>query len=56
MLAIEEIDLVAQLVGRVLEPVHLLFQLVALGSDASELIALRIYARFGALRALGERA
>jgi hypothetical protein len=50
VLFVQKIHLVADLVRRVLEAAHFLLELVALGSDARQLIALRVDPR---LRALG---
>jgi hypothetical protein len=42
VLFVQKIYFVAKLVRRVLQPAHLFFQLVTLGADAGQLIALRI--------------
>jgi hypothetical protein len=47
VLLVQEIHLVAQLVGGALESGHLSLQLVALRTDPGELLALRIDARLG---------
>src|SRR5438270_10869818 len=52
MLLVEEVDLIPQLVGCVLQPAHFLFQLVALGSDAGQLVTLRVDACLRVLRSL----
>jgi hypothetical protein len=53
VLLVEKIDLVADLVRGILQSAHFLLELVALGADARELIALRVDPRFSALGLLG---
>jgi hypothetical protein len=53
VLLVEKIHFVAQLVCRVLESAHLLLELVALGSNPRQLIALRVDPRFSVLGLLG---
>jgi hypothetical protein len=52
VLLVEQIHLVGELVRGVLEPAHLLFELVALGADAGKLVPLRPNAGLG-VRLLG---